>query len=182
MSRIGRLPISIPDGVKVKWDAPLIHVEGPKGSLKREVAKGIYVEIDEENKKILVKRENDTRKLKALHGLYRSLINNMVIGVSQGFEKGLEIVGVGYKAELKNNKLVLSLGFSHPVSFDIPEGIKCEVEKQTLIKIKGIDKELVGLVAAKLRDIKPPDPYKGKGIRYTDEVIKLKVGKKAGGK
>jgi len=177
LSRIGKLPILIPDGVKVKSEAPVLYVEGPNGSLKREITKGIYIDIDEEGKVMYVKRENDSRKLRALHGLYRSLINNMVAGVSKGFEKTLEIVGVGYRAELSDNKLKLNLGFSHQVLFDIPKGIKCEVEKQTIIKLKGMDKELVGDIAAKLRGIKLPDSYKGKGIRYSDEVIKLKVGK-----
>ncbi len=175
MSRIGRMPIPLPKEVKVSYEPSNLEVAGPKGTLACSIPKGITVTV--EGGKLLVQREREERDLKALHGLTRSLIANMVIGVTQGFEKKLEIVGVGYRGEVQGNLLKLSLGFSHPVLFPIPEGIKMDVEKQTLITIKGINKQLVGTIAAKLRSIKPPEPYKGKGIRYLGEKIRKKVGK-----
>ena len=175
MSRIGRMPIQLPKEVKVSWDPSRIEVIGPKGTLTCPLPRGIGVSVD--GGMVLVQREREERTLRALHGLTRSLIANMVTGVTQGFEKKLEIVGVGFRADVQGNLLKLSLGFSHPVLFPIPEGIKVEVEKQTLITIKGIDKQLVGTIAAKLRSIKPPEPYKGKGIRYFGEKIRKKVGK-----
>ncbi|MCX8117922.1 MAG: 50S ribosomal protein L6 [Desulfobacterota bacterium] len=175
MSRIGRMPIPLPKDVKVSHDPSKIEVSGPKGTLSLPIPRGILVSVD--GGKILVQKEREERTLKALHGLTRSLIANMVTGVTQGFEKRLEIVGVGYRADVQGNTLKLSLGFSHPVLFPIPEGIKMEVEKQTLITVRGVDKELVGNTAAKIRAIKPPEPYKGKGIRYLGEKIRKKVGK-----
>ncbi len=175
MSRIGRLPIPLPKDVKVSCDPAKIEVSGPRGTLTHSIPRGILVSVNDG--KIWVQKEREERTLKALHGLTRSLIANMVTGVTQGFEKKLEIVGVGYRADVQGNLLKLSLGFSHPVLFPIPDGIRMEVEKQTLITVRGIDKELVGNTAAKLRAIKPPEPYKGKGIRYFGEKIRKKVGK-----
>lgn len=174
MSRIGRKPIQIPDGVEVKIENGVVFVKGPKGQLSYTLPKGISAV--KEGGSLQVIRESD--KYKALHGLARSLISNMVIGVSQGFTKKLEIHGIGYRAQVSGDKLILTVGYSHPVEFKLPDGIKATVdEKQTGITIYGIDKQLVGQVAANIRAIRPPDPYKGKGIRYADEVLKLKPGK-----
>ncbi len=178
MSRIGKMPIILPKGVTVSFNHSKIKVKGPKGELSHPLPSGISVSM--EGEKLFVHRSDDQRSLKALHGLTRSIIANMVTGVSQGFEKKLEIVGVGFRAEPQGNDLKLSLGFSHPVLFPLPEGIKAEVERQTLITLKGIDKQLLGNVAAKLRSIKPPEPYKGKGIRYLGERVRKKVGKTKG--
>ena len=175
MSRIGRMPIVLPKGVKVSHDPSNVEVSGPKGHLIHHLAQGISV--SGEGEKIFVHRVDDERSSKALQGLTRSLIANMVTGVTQGFEKRLEIIGIGFRADAQDKALKLSLGFSHPILFPIPEGIKVEVEKQTLITIRGIDKQQVGILAAKLRSIKPPEPYKGKGIRYLGERIRKKVGK-----
>ncbi len=175
MSRIGKMPISLPKEVKVNFDGKKVEISGPKGQLTHQLPQGISISVD--NEKIFVHRNDDERSLKALHGLTRSLIANMVTGVTQGFEKRLEIVGVGFRADSQGRDLKLSLGFSHPVIFPLPEGIRVEVEKQTLLTVKGIDKQLVGSVAAKLRSIKSPEPYKGKGIRYFGERIRKKVGK-----
>ncbi len=175
MSRIGRMPIQLPKEVKVTLDSSKIEVTGPKGTLTHDLPRGIAVSLDDG--KVLIQREREDRPLKALHGLTRTLIANMVTGVTQGFEKKLEIVGVGFRADTQGNLLKLTLGFSHPVLFPVPEGIKVEVEKQTLITVKGVNKQLVGTVAAKLRAIKPPEPYKGKGVRYLGEKIRKKVGK-----
>ena len=175
MSRIGRMPIVVPKEVKISCDASKVEVTGPKGHLLHLLPEGITVSVDES--KILVERPNDQRTSRSLQGLTRSLIANMVTGVTQGFEKKLEIVGVGFRADVEGKALKLSLGFSHPVSFPLPEGIRAEIEKQTLITLKGVDRQQVGTVAAKLRSIKPPEPYKGKGIRYSGERIRKKVGK-----
>ena len=175
MSRIGRMPIVVPKEVKISCDASTVEVTGPKGHLLHLLPQGITVSVDES--KILVQRPNDQRTSRSLQGLTRSLIANMVTGVTQGFEKKLEIVGVGFRADVEGKALKLSLGFSHPVSFPLPEGIRAEIEKQTLITLKGVDRQQVGTVAAKLRSIKPPEPYKGKGIRYADEQVRHKVGK-----
>jgi len=176
MSRIGRKPIQIPDSVDVRVEDRKVTVKGPKGQLSYNLPEGIGVTVD--NKTVIVTRDSDVSKQRALHGLVRSLISNMVTGVSQGFTKTLEIYGVGYRAQLSGNKLILNVGYSHPVEFALPEGIKASVdEKQTTITLHGIDKQLVGQVAANLRAIRPPDAYKGKGIRYKDEVLKLKPGK-----
>ena len=175
MSRIGKMPIQMPKEVKISRDASRVDVAGPRGRLFYDLPQGILLVVDDG--KVLVRREDDERTSMALHGLARSFIANMVTGVTQGFEKRLEIVGIGFRADLQGDTLKLTLGFSHPVLYPIPEGIKVEVEKQTLIAIKGIDKQLVGTVAAKLRSIKPPEPYKGKGIRYLGERIRKKVGK-----
>jgi large subunit ribosomal protein L6 len=175
MSKIGRKPIQLPNSVKVDINDDNILVKGPKGQLSRKVPSQIKVESKDGN--ILVKRLNDSKFAKALHGLTRSLINNMVIGVSEGFEKNLEIVGVGYKAQLQGKKLSIQIGFNHPVVYEPPEGITIQVPEPTKIKVLGIDKELVGQVAADIRAIRPPEPYKGKGIRYENEQVLRKAGK-----
>ncbi|PNU21604.1 50S ribosomal protein L6 [Geothermobacter hydrogeniphilus] len=174
MSRIGKKPISIPSGVKVALSGAVINVEGPKGKLSRSVHQDVSVEVGAEE--ILVKL-GESAKGTAMQGLTRSLIANMVEGVTKGFEKVLEINGVGYRADLKGNVLNLSLGFSHPVEFSLPDGITAEVEKQTKVFVRGIDKELVGSTAAKIRSFREPEPYKGKGIKYADERIIRKAGK-----
>jgi large subunit ribosomal protein L6 len=175
MSRIGKLPIAIPAGVKVIYNMPEIRVEGPKGKLSRIIMDGVSVEVADSQ--VNVGRADDSNKSRAAHGLTRTLINNMVTGVSKGFETALEINGVGYRAEVKGNVLNLALGFSHPVNFELPAGISVEVEKMTKLKVLGIDKELVGQTAAKIRAFRGPEPYKGKGIKYADETILRKAGK-----
>ncbi len=175
MSRIGRMPIALPKEVKVACDPSKVEVTGPKGLLTHLLPQGISVSVDGE--KILVQRANDQRTSRALQGLTRSLIANMVTGVTKGFEKRLEIIGVGFRADLQGNALKLTLGFSHPILYPVPKGIKVEIDKQTLLTVKGIDKQQVGIVAAQLRSIKLPEPYKGKGIRYLGEKIRKKVGK-----
>jgi len=175
VSRIGKVPIPIPKEVKVKLTDSILGVVGPKGQLTHQIPSEIQISIEPEQ--IVVKRPDDHRTTRSLHGLTRVLIANMITGVRQGFEKKLEIRGIGYRADLQGNILRLTLGFSHPVLFPLPEGIKVEVERQTTVTVRGIDKQQVGSVAAKIRSFKPPDPYKGKGIRYSNEYIKLKVGK-----
>ncbi len=176
MSRIGRMPIAIPAGVTVTIaENNKVTVKGPKGTLERELP--IEMEIKEEDGHITVTRPNDLKKMKSLHGLTRTLINNMVVGVTNGYEKVLEVNGVGYRAQKQGNKLILSLGYSHPVEMIDPEGIESVLEGQNKITVKGIDKEKVGQYAAEIRDKRRPEPYKGKGIKYADEVIRRKVGK-----
>lgn len=175
MSRIGKLPIEIPQGVKVTCSGGAVKVEGPKGTLSRPLTSGVEVEVND--KALFVKRADETLKARAAHGLTRTLINNMVTGVTKGFETVLEISGVGYRAEAKGDVLNLSLGYSHPVNFKLPQGITVEVEKMTKVMVRGIDKELVGQTAAKIRSFRGPEPYKGKGIRYADETILRKAGK-----
>lgn len=177
MSRIGRMPIVLPKEVEVKaTDAPArLEVTGPKGHLVQPLPQGISITLD--GGKIFVHRSNDLRSSKSLQGMARSLIANMVTGVTQGFEKKLEIIGVGFRADLQGDALKLTLGYSHPIFYPVPKGIRVEVDKQTLITVKGIDKQQVGIVTAQLRSIKPPEPYKGKGIRYLGERIRKKVGK-----
>jgi len=178
MSRIGRKPIEIPQTVKVKIEGDIIEVQGPKGVLVQQIPEELQVQL--EDGKILVQRKVETRKAKALHGLTRTLIANMVRGVTEGFEKRLDVVGVGYRAQLEGNALKLSLGYSHPVVYPIPEGIKIEIPQPTKIVVKGIDKHKVGQVAAEIRSFREPDSYKGKGIRYEGEVVRLKAGKGRG--
>tara|TARA_Y100001934_G_scaffold256435_1_gene324443 strand:+ start:179 stop:718 length:540 start_codon:yes stop_codon:yes gene_type:complete len=178
MSRIGKTPIEITSGVEVVVTADSVEVKGPKGTLAQSIPEGI--EVQREDETIIVKRDNDLRETKALHGLIRSLINNMVQGVTEGYQKQLELVGVGYRAQSKgSNALELQLGFSHPVKYSAPEGITLEVPSQTEINISGIDKQVVGQVAADIRALKKPEPYKGKGIRYVGEHIIRKAGKTA---
>ena len=176
MSRIGKAPITVPAGVEIKASGNSITVKGPKGTLTRELVGGISVRQEENT--LLVERPNDERQSRSLHGLSRALLNNMVVGVTEGFAKELEIVGVGYRAELKGPSAIrLNLGFSHPVDVAAPEGVTFEVPVQTRIIIKGIDKEAVGQVAANIRSIRKPEPYKGKGVRYLNERILRKAGK-----
>ena len=175
MSRVGKVPISIPKDVKITLTDSILKVVGPKGQLNHRIPLEIAVSIEPEQ--LMVKRPDDHRTTRSLHGLTRVLVANMITGVTQGFEKKLEIQGIGYRADLQGKTLRLTLGFSHPVLFPLPEGIKVEVDRQTSITIKGIDKQQVGSVAAKIRSFKPPDPYKGKGIRYANEYVRLKVGK-----
>ena len=176
MSRIGSAPITIPSGVDVNIDGRSISVKGPKGTLERELPGNITIDVDGET--LTVARPDDETRTKALHGLTRSLVNNMVIGVTEGFKKELEIHGVGYRAEAKGpNALRLNLGFSHPVDVSAPEGITFEVPQQTHVIVTGIDKEVVGQVAANIRSIRKPEPYKGKGVRYAGERVLRKAGK-----
>jgi large subunit ribosomal protein L6 len=177
MSRIGRLPIPIPDGVEVAVDGTVVRVKGPKGELSQGVSRDLSIE--REDSTLLVKRPTDRPEHRALHGLTRSLIFNMVEGVTNGFEKRLEIQGVGYRAQLKGNTLELALGFSHPVRVEAPAGIDFEVPVPTQVIVRGIDKQAVGEVAARIRKLRPPEPYKGKGVRYADEYVARKVGKRA---
>ena len=175
MSRIGRMPIAIPAGVTVEVaENNKVTVKGPKGTLERVLP--AEMEIKVEGAEIVVSRPNDLKKMKSLHGLTRTLINNMVVGVTAGYEKKLEVNGVGYKVSKAGKKLTLSLGFSHPVEMEDPEGIETPVDNNIII-VKGIDKEKVGQFAAEIRDKRRPEPYKGKGIKYSDEVIRRKVGK-----
>jgi large subunit ribosomal protein L6 len=177
MSRIGKMPILIPDKVKVTIKDQLVTVKGPLGELSQEVDPSI--ELKQEDGNMVFIRKNEERQTRCYHGLYRSLIANMVTGVSTGYTKQLEMIGVGYRAEVKGKELVLLVGFSHPVNLPVPSGIKIDVDKQNNIKIEGIDKQLVGETAAQIRRIRPPEPYKGKGIRYTGEYVRRKAGKSA---
>ena len=176
MSRIGRLPVAIPAGVTVEVaENNKVTVKGPKGTLERELPTEMTIKV--EGEEVVVTRPNDLKKMKSLHGLTRTLINNMVVGVIEGYQKVLEVNGVGYKAAKSGKKLTLSLGYSHPVEMEDPEGIETVMEGQNKIIVKGIDKEKVEQFAAEIRDKRRPEPYKGKGIKYADEVIRRKVGK-----
>ncbi len=175
MSRIGNSPITIPNGVTVEKTGEVLVVSGPKGKLEIKIQPKISTEI--ENNQILVKRKGEEKAVKSLHGLTRNLIFNMVKGVSEGWTKNLELVGVGFRAQGGGNKLTLSVGYSHPVTVDAPEGISFEVSDNTKIKVSGIDKYLVGQIAANLKAVRPPDVYKGKGVRYAGEYIRRKAGK-----
>jgi large subunit ribosomal protein L6 len=176
MSRIGKAPITVPSGVDVTIEGASVTVKGPKGTLSRELPGAISVRKDDSA--LVVERPNDERQNRALHGLSRTLVSNMVVGVTDGFTKELEIIGVGYRAEaLAPTQLRLALGFSHPVLMDAPEGITFEVPTQTRVIVKGIDKELVGQVAANIRAVRKPEPYKGKGVRYLGEKVLRKAGK-----
>ena len=177
MSRIGRQPIEIPDGVNVAVDPGRVTVNGPLGELTQNVPQRMLIE--KEDGQLVVKRPTERGEDRALHGLTRSLVANMVEGVTNGFEKRLEIQGVGYRASLRGTALELNVGYSHPVVIDAPAGITFEVPVQTEILVKGIDKQQVGEIAAEIRDVRPPEPYKGKGIRYQGEYVRRKVGKRA---
>ncbi|MCF8242190.1 MAG: 50S ribosomal protein L6 [Melioribacteraceae bacterium] len=177
MSRVGKQPINIKD-VEFTHKGNVVKVKGKLGEIEKSVSD--IMKLDVEGDELHVKRPNETKTVKSLHGLTRALINNMVEGVTKGYSKSLEIVGVGYRAEAKGNNLFLNIGYSHPIYFVPPEGITIEVPVQTQIKITGIDKELVGLVAAKIRSFRKPEPYKGKGIKYSNELIIKKAGKTAG--
>lgn len=176
MSRIGRMPVAIPAGVTVTIaEGNKVTVKGPKGTLERELP--VELTIEEKDGHVIVSRPNDLKRMKSLHGLTRTLINNMVIGVTEGYKKVLEVNGVGYRAQKQGKTLVLSLGYSHPVEMTDPEGVETTLEGQNKITVSGIDKEKVGQYAAEIRDKRRPEPYKGKGIKYEDEVIRRKVGK-----
>ncbi len=176
MSRIGKMPIAIPAGVTVDIaENNKVTVKGAKGTLVRTLP--IEMTIAKEGETVLVTRPSDVKKMKALHGLTRTLLNNMVVGVTEGYQKILEINGVGYRAAMQGKKLVLTLGYSHPVEMEVPDGLDVSLEGQNKITVQGIDKEKVGQYAANIRDKRPPEPYKGKGIKYSDEVIRRKVGK-----
>lgn len=175
MSRIGRAPIAIPKGVEVNLDGKTIQVKGPKGQLTRDLHPAINVAI--EGEEILVTRPSEAKEHRALHGLTRTLVFNMVEGVTNGFTKGLDLAGVGYRAAKQGNKLVLTVGYSQPVEMEPDAGLEVEVPSPNKIIVKGISKELVGAFAAKVRAVRPPEPYKGKGIKYEDEIIRRKVGK-----
>lgn len=178
MSRIGKEPITVPDNVTVAMKGGIVRVEGPRGSLERTIPKEVDLSVD--GSTVAVVRQSDDRRVRAFQGLARTLVANMVQGVSHGYEKKLEIVGVGYRGEVDGSVLKLLVGFSRPIEYRIPEGITITVERQVNLTIGGIDKELVGKVAAEIRGIKKPEPYKGKGIRYAGESVRRKVGKSAG--
>jgi large subunit ribosomal protein L6 len=175
MSRIGKRPIEIPGGVEVKIDGNRVHVKGPKGELSREVSEVVSIELSDSE--LVVTRPSESRQSRSHQGLTRSLLANMVDGVAQGFTRELEIHGVGYRAEQHGSYVRFDLGFSHPILFQIPEGVDVSIERQTRITLSSSDKEVLGQVAAKMRGLRPPEPYKGKGIRYQDERIVRKVGK-----
>ncbi len=178
MSRIGNSPIPVPTGVDVTVDGPTVSVKGPKGALSRWVDQRIAVSVDDGV--VTLSRDSDERDIRSLHGLYRALLANMVTGVSDGYRKELQAVGVGYRANLQGRRLELQVGFSHPVVIEAPDGIDFEVPEPTRIVVSGIDKELVGQTAADIRRVRPPEPYKGKGIRYLDEQVRRKAGKAGG--
>jgi large subunit ribosomal protein L6 len=175
MSRIGKKPIAIPKGVTVKVDGMAVDVKGPKGQLRQPLPPGINAVV--EDGQLVTRKSAETRELDKFHGLARSLVNNAVLGVTEGFKKELDIVGVGYRAEVKGKQVVFALGYSHPIVFDVPAGIDIAIEKQTHITVTGVDRQLVGQVAANLRHLREPDPYQQKGVRYTGEQLKKKAGK-----
>lgn len=175
MSRIGNKPVVVPAGVTVAQSGNTVTVKGPKGELTREFSPNITLNISEGE--VVLTRPDDTKENKTLHGTMRANLNNMVVGVSEGFEKALELIGVGYRAQLQGKKLVLNVGYSHPVEFETPEGITIEVPSNTQVVVKGSNKEVVGELAANIRGVRPPEPYKGKGIRYVGEHVRRKEGK-----
>lgn len=178
MSRIGKLPIAIPSGVKVAVDTHAVCLEGPKGKLATSIPAGVAIKV--EGNVVRVIREGEERRMRALHGLTRKLIANMAQGVSQGFTRILEINGVGYRAEVKGQEIHMTLGYSHPVVFPLPAGVSASVERQVIITLNSADRQLLGEIAAKIRSLRPPEPYKGKGIKYREEVIRRKAGKAVG--
>jgi large subunit ribosomal protein L6 len=178
VSRIGKLAVTIPSGVKIAVDDSAVKLEGPKGKLAASIPSGVQVKV--EGNVVRVERDNEERKVRALHGLTRKLIANMAAGVSQGFTRVLEINGVGYRAEVRGQEIHMTLGYSHPVMFPLPPGITASVERQIIITLSGADRQLLGETAAKIRSLRPPEPYKGKGIKYREEVIKRKAGKAVG--
>jgi len=175
MSRIGKMPVDIPQGVKVEIKDHTVSVAGPKGELVREVDS--IIQVKTEGDRVTLTRTEESRRARSLHGLYRSLLDNMVKGVSEGFKKSLVVNGVGYRAERRGESLVLNLGFSNPIEYPVPENIDIQVEANTRITVTGIDREQLGQVCAEIRSFRPPEPYKGKGIRYVDERVRRKVGK-----
>lgn len=178
MSRIGKLPVALPSGVTVAAANGEITVKGPKGALSRPIPPKVTIKVEEGQ--AVVERDSDERTSRAMHGLARSLLNNMVEGVSKGYTKTLDIVGVGYKVEQKKNYLVFSLGYSHPIYYEVPEGLDAKIETATRVSVSGIDRQKVGQSAAVIRGFRPPEPYKGKGVKYSDEVIRRKEGKSGG--
>ena len=178
MSRIGKLPVTIPNGVKIAVETSAIKLEGPKGKLQAVIPAGVKVKV--EGNVVRVERDNELRKVRALHGLTRKLIANMTLGVSQGFSRVLDINGVGYRAEVKGQEIHMTLGYSHPVVFPLPPGVTASVERQITITLSGADRQLLGETASKIRSLRPPEPYKGKGIKYREEFIKRKAGKAVG--
>ena len=179
MSRIGRLPITVPAGVKVHVGDGRVRVEGPKGKLERRIDPEVTVAV--EGAAVVVKRREDTRRARSVHGLMRVLVNNMVQGVGKGFTRVLEINGVGYRAEARGNILFLTLGYSHPIAYQLPAGVTAKVERQVVVTLEGADRELLGQVAAAIRELRPPEPYKAKGVKYAEEHIRRKAGKAAAG-
>ncbi len=179
MSRIGRLPVQVPAGVKVHVADRLVRVEGPKGKLERHVDPEVSVAV--EGAKVIVKRRDDSRRARSIHGLTRILVSNMVQGVGKGFTRVLEINGVGYRAEARGNVLFLTLGYSHPIAYQLPAGVSAKVDKQVVVTLEGADRELLGQAAAAIRELRPPEPYKAKGVKYAEERIKRKAGKAAAG-
>lgn len=175
MSRIGKKPIAVPKGVQIAVKGDQVEIQGPKGKLGMTVHELCSVAVGDGS--IVVRRGAEHRTAKALHGLTRALVANMVRGVSEGFDRRLEIVGIGYRVQLSGRNLTFNLGYSHPVVFAVPDGVQAEVEKQTIITLRGVDKQLIGQTAAQIRSLRRPDPYKGKGIRYSDEVVRRKAGK-----
>jgi large subunit ribosomal protein L6 len=175
MSRIGKKPIAVPKGVTVKADATGVEVKGPKGQMKQPLPPGITAAVEDGH--IVTKKTSEDPQLRKFHGLARSLVNNAVLGVTDGWKKELDIVGVGYRAEMKGQQIHLALGYSHPIVFDVPKGIEVAIDKQTHIVVTGVDRQLVGQVAAELRRMRKPDPYQQKGVRYTGERLKKKAGK-----
>lgn len=175
MSRVGKKPITVPEKTKIKYKDRVVTVQGEKGTMTREIHPAVDLEI--KDNVIQVTMESVTRENQALQGLTRSLVANMVTGVSSGFERVLEINGIGYRAELKGNQIVFNLGYSQPINFDLPDGVTAAVEKNNVVKLAGIDKELLGRTAASIRQLRPPEPYKGKGIKYAEEYIQRKAGK-----
>ena len=180
MSRIGKQPIPIPQGVKIQIEGLTVRAEGPKGKLSQPVPTGLTTRVADGT--IVIERAGDDRRVRALHGLARALVANMVTGVKDGFERRLDIVGIGYRAQMQGKNIQLALGYSHPIIFPLPDGVTAEIDKQVAITLRGADKAVLGQTAAKLRALRKPDPYKGKGIKYANEVIRRKVGKKAGAK
>jgi large subunit ribosomal protein L6 len=178
VSRIGKLPVTIPTGVKVALDASALRLEGPKGKLQTALPGGLEVKV--EGNLLRVERQSEDRRVRSLHGLTRKLIANMTQGVSQGFTRVLDINGVGYRAEVKGQEIHMTLGYSHPVVFSLPAGVSAAVERQVIITLSGADRQVLGETAAKIRSLRPPEPYKGKGIKYREEVIKRKAGKAVG--
>jgi large subunit ribosomal protein L6 len=180
MSRIGKQPIPIPQGVKIQIEGLTVRAEGPKGKLTQPVPTGLTPRVADGT--IVIERAGEDRRVRALHGLARALVANMVTGVKDGFERKLDIVGIGYRAQMQGKNIQLALGYSHPIIFPLPDGVTAEIDKQVAITLRGADKAVLGQTAAKLRALRKPDPYKGKGIKYANEVIRRKVGKKAGAK
>jgi large subunit ribosomal protein L6 len=179
MSRIGKLPITVPQGVKVHVADGRVRAEGPKGALERQVAPEISVAV--EGGTVLLGRRDDSRRTRSVHGLTRVLVNNMVQGVGKGFTRVLEINGVGYRAEARGELLFLTLGYSHPIAFQLPRGVTAKVERQVIVTLEGPDRELLGQAAAAIRALRPPEPYKAKGVKYAEETIRRKAGKAAAG-